>query len=323
MGLFTLVRPAESAGVDPTNPYDAGQWFDGGDEWTATLTVTVNGAKVAESTTDRAWAPDIDGHELTAAKDGIVGEYVHPYDGPTKAPVLIIGPPTQPDSTLAEHLAQNGHPTVAVEYAGEPGLPSTPENIPIEYFAKALTFLRHQDGVQSQHLVVLGEDVGSEAAQLLAVAHPDQVHGLVLTNPLARVTSADDKGKSALWTEGGTPVPFADPTGSRPSRPDHDPSVLHTEQAKAFVVTVCGSADSVGDSCAAGREIATRLRDAHYAQPVHQIQGQSIGASVVDLVPYQPHTIAWGGGNRQTESVEMPKIWAQVLHALEDNGQVT
>lgn len=319
MALFSLVRPDNPPEADPTDPYDAGDWFDGGGRWTATMTVSVGGSTVASADVERDWAPDIDGKNLTVAKDGILGEYVFPYDGATKPPVLVIGDPRQFDGPLAEHLAQNGHPTLAVTYAGAPGLPARARSLPIEYFAKALAWLRAQPGVQSGRVVVLGEDAGTEAAQLLAIAHPADVHGLVLANPSVRASAADDRGAAGLWTIGGKAVPYADP--AHPGSTDAS-SILRTDQANAFVLTVCGILDTIDLGCTGAKQLAGLLQDAHYAQPVAAVEAATIGASVETLVPYQPHTHAWGGGTLAAESVELPKVWAKVLHAIDNDGQV-
>jgi len=54
-------------------------------------------------------------------------------------------------------------------YFAEPGLPDTEQNIPLEYFVKALTWLAAQRGVDPHHLVVIGSP---GAAKLLSYSAP-------------------------------------------------------------------------------------------------------------------------------------------------------
>jgi dienelactone hydrolase len=78
-------------------------------------------------------------------------------------------------STLAaDLLAAHGHPALAIAYFNGPGLPSALVDIPLEYFAGALRWLRRQPQVEPQHVLTLGISFGSEAALLLHEGlHPD------------------------------------------------------------------------------------------------------------------------------------------------------
>jgi hypothetical protein len=47
----------------------------------------------------------------------------------------------------AELLASHGIPTLAIAYFDAPDLPCSLSNIPIEYFVKAIRWLKHQPGI--------------------------------------------------------------------------------------------------------------------------------------------------------------------------------
>jgi acetyl esterase/lipase len=65
-------------------------------------------------------------------------------------------------------LAAHGYPTLSLAYFGEPGLPRELVNVPLEYFARAVRVLRRQPGVDPDHIAVMGDSRGGEAALLVA-----------------------------------------------------------------------------------------------------------------------------------------------------------
>src|SRR2546423_12920781 len=80
-------------------------------------------------------------------------------------------------------LAPHCSPTLAIAYFGAAGLPQTLSNIPLEYFVKALSWLRSQPGVDPAHLFTYGVSRGSEAALLLGALYPDLVRGVIALVP--------------------------------------------------------------------------------------------------------------------------------------------
>jgi acetyl esterase/lipase len=84
-------------------------------------------------------------------------------------------------------LAAHGYPTLSLAYFGEPGLPKELVNVPLEYFARAVRVLRRQPGVDPDHIAVMGDSRGGEAALLVASTFPHLIHGAIGLVPSATV----------------------------------------------------------------------------------------------------------------------------------------
>jgi hypothetical protein len=90
--------------------------------------------------------------------DGFMGQYWHAGTTTTRRPAVLVldGLPGGMPAVLPAMLAASGYPALGVAYFKEPGLPQTLSDIPLEYFAKALTWLAHQPGVDPSAIAVLG-----------------------------------------------------------------------------------------------------------------------------------------------------------------------
>ena len=121
--------------------------------------------------------------DTTVDQDGFVGEYYSQRGATSYLPsVVVIGGSEGGlyfSALVARMLAAHGYPSLALAYFQAPGLPATLSNIPLEYFTKALTWIRQQPGVDSSHVLVYGNSRGSEAALLLGANFPQLVNGVV------------------------------------------------------------------------------------------------------------------------------------------------
>ena len=213
-------RPRASSGRCVRRAGDAGYvWHPVGP---SSFTVTVHaGGSTASTTFERALTTTrLDGRSPSLASDGFVGRFLTEPVGASPRPgVLVIGGSEGGmDTFLAAMLAARGYPALAVAYFGEPGLPPTLSAIPLEYFERALGWLAAQPGVDPARVVVFGGSRGSEAAELLGVHDPDQVHGVIAASPSNVVGCSIPACDGPAWTLGGAPVPYTrtwdDPTAS-------------------------------------------------------------------------------------------------------------
>ncbi|WP_394295084.1 acyl-CoA thioester hydrolase/BAAT C-terminal domain-containing protein [Halococcus hamelinensis] len=112
---------------------------------------------------------------------------------------------------LSQLLATHGYATVALKYFDGPGLPYYLEDIPLEYFAKAIRWLTGKEQVQSTGIGLVGFSRGVEAALLAAVDYegPATVIGYSgggLIAPGVRGIPPREYLDKAAWTRNGTPI---------------------------------------------------------------------------------------------------------------------
>ena len=109
------------------------------------------GRQAAES--EQLRSLDVDGVRTTETdlgSDGFVGTFHEPRKAePGVAAVMVVGGDEgglAAANVEAALLASHGHPALAVAYFGAEGLPAKLVKIRIEYFGKALRWLRNQPG---------------------------------------------------------------------------------------------------------------------------------------------------------------------------------
>ena len=94
------------------------------------------------------------------------------------APAVVVLGGEGHDAVPAAALAMSGYPALALAYFGEPGLPQCLCSIPLEYFARAVSWLRAQPVGRSRPVVLYGASRGAEAVLLLASYLPHLADGV-------------------------------------------------------------------------------------------------------------------------------------------------
>lgn len=234
-------------------------------------------------------------------EQGLYGAlYVPEGRSPAPALLLVGGSEGGLDtiSRMATSFARAGFATLALAYWGAPGLPASLEQVPLEYFDRAIDWLRSQPQVRADGVGMLGWSRGSEAA-LLAAIHNRSVRAVVAVAPSSIVwqglnfSSAGPPGPA--WTRGGRPLPSLVPLASayRPDRPlldlftasfpslDAHPEVaLPVERIRGGVLLISGGEDQVWPATRFADRIGARLqaqgfrgayRHLHYPQAGHVV----------------------------------------------------
>lgn len=263
MGLFELMTPAGGTRL----PY-----FVAGGPLDVSLRATAGGRTVAEATAHRVGAQDagVRVRELRPAPDGIYGTLYLPADTSVRRPALVVfggsegGLGTGPAAAL---LAAHGYPALALAYFGEPGLPATLRDVPLEYFAKALTLLRAQPGVDPDHVLVQGTSRGGEGALLVGATYPALVNGVVAGVPSNRAERTPFVAAVfSAWTVRGRPVPPG--------------TEIPVERIRGPVLMNCGGQDGIWPSCPQVDAVALRLKQHHFRYPVTALEYPDGGHSV-------------------------------------------
>lgn len=283
MGLFWSMTPTNSAvtvyGFPTTGEVVA-------------LSVTDAGSLVGSTTVIRnELNPGVIGPRIaTVSETGFYGVYDQPANVVTqRVAVLAFGGSEGglSTATLAYALATHGYPTLAVAYFGEPGLPSSLSNIPLEYFARALDWLRAQPAVDPDHMIVFGVSRGSEAALLLGVQYPDLVHGVIAMVPSnVAICSVPGCGGPA-WTLGNKPLPYTKELNN-PAPDDVPTAAIPVEKIAGPVLLDCGGLDQVWASCAYADAIVGRLDRNGDLYPHTLLRYPDAGHGIGDPIPYAP-----------------------------------
>jgi dienelactone hydrolase len=189
--------------------------------WTVSVTASGDRWESSATLTRRKVAPTTQQIEVAAgALRGLA--FVPAGAGPFPAVLLLSGSGGGITSVQcsAALLAGRGFATLALAYFSYADLPADLTNIPLEYFAAGLDWLRANVPTTGR-VAIMGESRGGELALLLGSAYPSEVAAVVAMVPsgvvwggLARDRSAPP---SAAWTRGGQPLP-AMPGRSAPEK---------------------------------------------------------------------------------------------------------
>ncbi len=175
------------------------------------LEVLTGGRVAATATLQRRWQEMVS--VQTVRRDGFAGLlYTSAAIRPGAPAVVVLGGAEGGyDAVVAAGLAMAGYPALALAYFDEPGLPQCLCSIPLEYFARAVSWLRAQPAGRGRPLILYGASRGAEAVLLLASYLPHLADGVVASSPTAIVNPADGNAQPGpAWTFGGKPlVPLA------------------------------------------------------------------------------------------------------------------
>ncbi|HEY69408.1 MAG TPA: hypothetical protein G4O08_02365 [Anaerolineae bacterium] len=113
-----------------------------------------------------------------------------------------------------ELLVQRGYSLLSLAYFQSKGLPSTLEEIPLEYYGKAFDWLSNQEGIVPNEYAILGGSKGSEAALLLGSKYR-QVKAVIAFSPSSVVWQGIpanrfeiSKDVKSSWSFKGEGLPF-------------------------------------------------------------------------------------------------------------------
>src|SRR5438552_9668106 len=204
MGLFWSATPVP------------GKWRPAPRDWVmwssvARLHAEAPGAAPAELTVERRLA-GAGVSRLLVHEAGVVGTlFLPPGDGPHRAVIVLGGS----DGGISEHraalVASHGYAALSLAYFGTTDLPSELVNVPVEYFERAVSWMRGQPWLQNGFLAVWGASRGGELALLLGATIPaiNAVIAYVASGVLhGPFEPHDPPDTPPCWTSRGQPLPY-------------------------------------------------------------------------------------------------------------------
>jgi dienelactone hydrolase len=246
---------------------------------------------------------------------GLVGALYTTTPRRPRPTVLVLGGSEGgvPDGT-AELLASHGYAALALGYFGAPGLPRQLDRIPLEYFARALAWLRAQPEAGGGRVLVKGISRGGELALLLGATYPDAIAGVVAVVPSSTINPGITAGgrmtAEAAWTRHGRPL---------------GPGSIPVRRIDGPVMLVSGTDDRLWRSYDSAVAIAGELRAAHHRFPVRNLVYQ--GAGHLILAPFWPTSLTaspdlrlYFGGSAAANARANADSWPKILAFIAEYG---
>jgi dienelactone hydrolase len=241
-------------------------------------------------------------------------------------------------------LASQGYVVLALAYFNADGLPPFLQNIPLEYFATAVEWLKSQPSVESTRIGVLGTSRGGELALLLGATYPAAFRVVVANVPSSVVwPGLGDNSEAPAWTLNGRPLAavrgrFA-PADLALSARDRflkrlqDPAAvagaeIPVERIDAPLLMFSGKDDQMWPSDIFAARVVERLKARHFTHPVehysyehagHQITRPFVPTSDVRQVRIQPVTRRPNvfGGTPEGQARADEDSWEKLLAFLD------
>ncbi len=147
----------------------------------------------------------------TAVQQPFIGTICTPPSSGKHPAILLLGGSEGGDhlSAIAPLFAAHGYVAVSVAYFGEPGLPQTLVDVPVETIGRALDVVRARVDVDDEEIGIFGGSKGGELALLAASTYP-QIKAVVadVPSPFAwQGIDAYGQPQKCSWTLGGRELP--------------------------------------------------------------------------------------------------------------------
>jgi pimeloyl-ACP methyl ester carboxylesterase len=244
---------------------------------------------------------------------------------------------------IAQQLARDGIPALALAYFGHGDLPPKLARIHLEYFARAAEILHsHFPGVP---IVVMGRSRGGELALQLACSF-DCFAGVIATSPSSVRWGAVGQ-RAPAWMLGGKPLEFVRPLDGAPPvaarTEEHegrtyfsyvdtylrdlehnasgDAATIEIEQCAVPVLLISGRDDKLWPSAIFADQIEARARERGFGAELQNVQYDGVG-HIVPLPGQSPPLRFWNealqfgmlyGGSDAVGRAVAPDYWSKVL----------
>jgi pimeloyl-ACP methyl ester carboxylesterase len=347
MGLFWSMRPDKEPKAADHLSFAI---EDFSKPFITSIEVTEFNGVIAKASIERRYASV--GVRNLAVHDPIIGTLYQSDQSVALPAVLVIGGsdggPGAPG--VAMLLASHGFAALSLSYFGVPGLPPTLENIPLEYFEKALHWMRSQPSIDSRSIAIYAESRGTEAALSMAASDP-KVSAVVARSPSfvfwSGVTKTHLPGMAA-WTLQGRAQPFVtntlypdfiltylwDRATGTPVRQtplfledlahtsDPDKIAIPVERIHGPVLLLDGADDQIWPSALMAERILRRLRLYGHAYRDQSVTFVDVGHSIPYV--YLPTRGTWRdspfaiGGTAEGLAKAQANAWPQILKFLSE-----
>lgn len=310
------------------------------------FTADIDGRPAATATLTRRVMPE--GVRIVPVRErGLVATAYYP-PGPRRRPAMIVLPGSTgglpAPAAFPGGLASRGYVVLGLAYFNAEGLPPLLHNIPLEYFATAVDWLKSQTEVDPERIGVLGTSRGGELALLLGASYPSLFRVIVANVPSSVVwPGLSDDSATPAWTLAGKAIPHLPAqfnevdlkVGGRERflRRMQDVEAVRraeipVERIRAPLLMFSGKDDQLWPSDLFAERVVTRLQQHTFGYPVehysydnagHQITRPHVPTSGVRVV--RPHPVSkrpnMAGGTPEGQARANEDSWARLLAFLE------
>ena len=145
-------------------------------------------------------------------ENGFQANYFVKTDTKKKVSIVLIGGGPWGDY-WGQQFANSGYSGLSLPYTQKEGLPKLPEEINLEYFEKALVWLKKQPEVDPNKIIVMGASRNAELALVLASIFPESISGVVAYAPSAvswsnTVLPYNSNELKSSWKYEGVDIPY-------------------------------------------------------------------------------------------------------------------
>jgi len=284
------------------------QFYFAGSGFTVRLQLLVNGQVRARATLARVWSLNTTPAVQTVSRDGFASTLFTPNRARPGAPAVVVisGSAGGEDTFTAQSLAMAGYPALALAYFKEPGLPQCLCAIPLEYFARAVGWLRAQPVARGRPAILYGVSRGAEGALIIASYEPRLFDGVVASSPSSEINGAYGGTPGPAWTFHGKALPTNTP--------------IPVGQIRVPLLLADGGEDAIWDSALSATIIMQELKAADDRVPCINLYYPDAGHAFLGEPPYFPNS-GYGhhgslGGTEQANALAAEQSWAKMINFL-------
>ncbi len=272
--------------------------------------------------------------QIPVNDNGLVGVLIKPDAARAYPGVLRLGGAEGGLRTAdAEAIASHGYAVLALAYFGADGVPNDLEEVPLEYFGKAVAWMKTSRHIDPKRLAVVGVSRGSTLALLLPTIYDDfdAVVAIAPSHVVWQSTYMDWKRyavRSSLSYRGKAvpfvPYDFSDKAASAGCNADgacaamYDHSLKQVERVKeslipverigAPVLLLSGRADTMWSSTKMSELVLQRLAEAKHPYESRHIAYENAGHCAI--------TGCFGGGTADGNERARTDIRRQITEFL-------
>ena len=219
--------------------------------------------------------------------DGLRGMlFIPPGTGPHPAVLVVGGSEGGMPARRAAWLAAHGFAALALAYFRFEDLPPQLENIPLEYFVRAMQWMAARPEIGNARIAVMGGSRGGELALQLGSMSPHIAAVVAYVPSNVRVASCCRQNGMAAWTWQGRPLPYVIPR-LQANVEMRVPATIEVENTKGPILMISGESDHIWNSWEMADDVVSRLKGHHFAYSYENLKYPRAGhyAGRAEFIP--------------------------------------